>query len=167
MINQIDNLKNVISDIALRYCVLDMNSILRMMTKEKPRFALFDIKEEKLLFRFTFDNFFRYPKFYPYPIVKFYRDSVFSKIGSDNIWECVFRGILPKYILQLIDKEKDNFDHICLLQEVEKWETRLEQINPGDPLLIGVKNGVYYLLAKFDTTTQEEYMAREFALTSV
>lgn len=161
-----DNLKYVIQSIAEKYPVLDIDAILKMTIKEKPRFALFHIREEELIFRFS-TEFPKYPKHYPNSVIVFYRNSVYKNSRSHNVWQCAFRGILPKNIRHLIDEEQGNFEHICLLQEVEKWETRLEQVNPGDPLLIGVKNKVYYLLAKFDTTTQEEYVAREFCLTNV
>lgn len=77
-----------------------------------------------------------------------------------------FGGVLPENIRQLIVSNVHRFDNIGLVYEVGKWEMTTEKqpvrIVDRDPLVVGRKNGVYYLLAKFDTTPAEEWVKAEF-----
>lgn len=71
-----------------------------------------------------------------------------------------FSGIIPAEAKQQIQKAKTQFDSVLLLQEAVEWDAELHPV--PDPLIIGVKNGVYYLVGDFDTTTMEEYVKKEF-----
>lgn len=72
-----------------------------------------------------------------------------------------FVGVIPTSVRQLIRDNRAIFDCTMLVQEVVEWNAKVEQI--ADPLVVGIKNGVAYLVDRFDTTTMEEYVAREFS----
>lgn len=79
-----------------------------------------------------------------------------------------FSGVVPSKIRKMINDaalEKE-FDKLLLVQEVQEWTINKETISPPvrawDPLLVGVKAGKAFLLAQFDTTSLEEYVAKEF-----
>jgi hypothetical protein len=73
-----------------------------------------------------------------------------------------FSGIIPAEVRQRIRDTKQCFDKTLLIQEVVEWNATVERI--ADPLVIGVKNGVHYLVDRFDTTSLEDYVAREFSV---
>jgi len=80
-----------------------------------------------------------------------------------------FIGIIPKGTRNNIKNhvESEAWDDICVLQEVEKWHIKKPVINLNrklDPLVLGKKNKVWYLIDRFDTTTMEEYISKEFTI---
>ncbi len=72
-----------------------------------------------------------------------------------------FSGVMPAAIRETIHELRNShtFDSLLIVQEVKKWNVT---VRAADPLLIGIKNGAAYLVDRFDTTTAEEYVAREF-----
>lgn len=80
-----------------------------------------------------------------------------------------FIGIIPKGTRNNIKNHMESkvWDDICVLQEVEKWHIKKPVINLNrklDPLVLGKKNEVWYLIDRFDTTTMEEYISKEFTM---
>lgn len=76
-----------------------------------------------------------------------------------------FAGVIPDNVRQLITSNTHRFQKICLIYEVGKWQIDVERkpkVVDRDPLVVGYKQGVYYLLAKFDTTPAEEWVKAEF-----
>lgn len=80
-----------------------------------------------------------------------------------------FGGILPEEVRALSFRARNSalFDEVFILAEVPKWQIK-DTGTPllsrdGDPLLIGHEGGRFWLLAAFDVTPVEEYVAREYA----
>jgi hypothetical protein len=106
-----------------------------------------------------------------------------GQLGDTKIsFEARFTGLIPDRIRDEIkDLAVNVFEEVLLAQEVTEWsanvshdtsqyvsawerlDSKMEAIFASiDPLVIGVKNGCYYLVERFDTTTLEEYVSREF-----
>lgn len=91
-----------------------------------------------------------------------YVGSIFSE--TDISISAEYHGIIPDQVRDLINQELRHFDEICILAEVEEWKVN-KVIRPRlDPLVIGYKKSskTWFLLASYDTTPLEEYVAREF-----
>lgn len=88
-----------------------------------------------------------------------------------------FAGAIPAEVRTSIREARPKFEQIYIVTESPEWEmeafeertsegvyTRLnpKPIPQRDPLVIGEKNGKFWLIAVFDTTPTEEYVAREF-----
>jgi hypothetical protein len=54
----------------------------------------------------------------------------------------------------------ENFEKILLIREAAKNKWQPAPVT--DPLIVGEAQGKYYLIAKFDCTSAEEYVSREF-----
>ena len=77
-----------------------------------------------------------------------------------------FSGIIPSNIREIATNEKKNFGNIYLIEEAYNWKiddsvTIQKKQNP-DPLIVGSKDGKYFLLAKFDVTPLENLIATEY-----
>lgn len=77
-----------------------------------------------------------------------------------------FSGVIPQNVRDLISSEKSKFDSVLLVEEAHCWKINDETVsipkNP-DPLIIGKKDDIYYLLAKFDVTPLENLIATEYS----
>jgi hypothetical protein len=76
----------------------------------------------------------------------------------------VFTGAIPPEVKELLSSSSKLFDRIYIVNEPE-WQIqqKLVPFPPvPDPLVIGMKDGVHWLIASFDTTPSEEYIRREF-----
>jgi hypothetical protein len=98
--------------------------------------------------------------------------SLLDKKKTIRSFSYQFDGQIPDDVRAIYHKEKSNFDSIHLICDAKnRWvsETRpLPPPNP-DPLLVGVKRlksgkDLVFLLAKFDLTPAEQYVADEFAI---
>lgn len=82
-----------------------------------------------------------------------------------------FSGLVPENIRDIIKENKKKFDSIFLVEEAHSWDIvdTKKIIKPVveprnvDPLIIGVKNGKSWILAKFDVTPLEQLIASEFS----
>ena len=77
-----------------------------------------------------------------------------------------FAGVLPNEVRQKLISVRDKFDCIVIVQEVNAKDWAVSKIpkpKAADPLAIGFKNGVAYLICQFLTTPAEHYMASELA----
>lgn len=73
-----------------------------------------------------------------------------------------FVGVIPPTIRKLIrDKNRLGFSFMYIVQEVKDWKVTRTITDP-DPLVVGCYADVWYLVARFDVTTAEEYIAKEF-----
>lgn len=90
-----------------------------------------------------------------------------------------FKGLVPEAIRKLARDRGQTvtggaaFSTMHIVCEAEHWDYKIErdsrtlaEIFPApkpdpDPLLVGEFNGAYYLVAKFDMTPSEEWLARE------
>jgi hypothetical protein len=92
------------------------------------------------------------------PYVKDYMD--FTMELSSN-----FSGILPLSAREDIVENKERFDEIVVIAEADNWKLSEEVIrssyNP-DPLIIGIRKNLAYLISTFDITKLEDYVKREF-----
>lgn len=83
-----------------------------------------------------------------------------------------FNGVLPSDIRQLMQSftkfEGINsrvFDEVVMIAEAESWtqDSVITYYPPNpDPLIVGIKDSVAYLIASFDTTRMEDYVKKEF-----
>lgn len=77
-----------------------------------------------------------------------------------------FSGVIPKEIRKLVLTEQTNFDNIYLVEESHSWkiDDKIVEVPKNlDPLIIGKKNNVHFLLAKFDVTPLENIIATEYS----
>lgn len=79
-----------------------------------------------------------------------------------------YTGVIPTDIREIIQHEKnvDRFEHLALVCEVGKWETRWEPSPPReylDPILVGCRAGALWILGAFDPTPVEQYVLDEFS----
>jgi hypothetical protein len=75
-----------------------------------------------------------------------------------------FPGILPDDIRGLAKKalECKKFDQVALVF-TPAWSVSTKKVQtPPDPLLVGLHKGAWYLLAQFDATPEEHWLASEF-----
>jgi hypothetical protein len=87
--------------------------------------------------------------------------------GSRHSLSLALGGIVPDEARQIIRERGKDFERMYIVAEAGDWTwaeadnlpTRL--VN-GDPLLVGEKNGAFYLLHVFDMTPLEEYVRKEF-----
>lgn len=77
-----------------------------------------------------------------------------------------FSGLVPDNVRDLIMSEKRNFDSITLIEESYNWNIndsiKIQKKPNPDPLIVGRKNNIHYLLTKFDVTPLENLIATEF-----
>lgn len=93
-----------------------------------------------------------------------------------------FAGAIPADVRKQIAAAKPQFEHVYLVTESPEWElehfkgtengVRTHLHTPPipqqrDPLVIGEKQGKFWLIAAFDTTPAEEYVRKEFTLDRV
>lgn len=79
-----------------------------------------------------------------------------------------FTGVIPQEVREVIRKSRKQFDHIYIVTEAPEWKPSLEEtailrVPVGDPLVIGEKAGLFWLINAFDTTPAEEHAWREFS----
>ncbi len=75
-----------------------------------------------------------------------------------------FTGAIPQPIRLLLADVTKTFEEVYVINEPE-WtveEVIVPFQPPYDPLVIGFKDGISWLIASFDTTPAEEYIRREF-----
>ncbi len=76
-----------------------------------------------------------------------------------------FSGIIPPLAREEIVQHKYKFEEILVVAEADNWtfEKTVVHLNPNpDPLIIGVKKNLAYLISQFDITKLEDYVKREF-----
>ncbi len=91
---------------------------------------------------------------------------VFPGSDSDIVMTTKFAGVLPNEVRQKIEEVRSKFDCIAIVQDVDpkNWATtKVPKPRSADPLAIGFKKGIAYLICRFDTTPAEHYICSEFA----
>jgi hypothetical protein len=85
---------------------------------------------------------------------------------SDRPWDHIlwarFSGVIPDHIRERITTVRQDFDQILIVAEVPVWQ---QMVPHGDPLVVGRYGSLFWLVDKFDTTSIEEYVAKEFTAT--
>lgn len=78
-------------------------------------------------------------------------------------------GVVPESARKIIQDNRHDFNHIYIVAEAKDWKytknnkVRLDRIfGETDPLIIGRKNGIDYLLGTFDLTDLETWLSKEF-----
>jgi hypothetical protein len=89
------------------------------------------------------------------------RTSLYAKIK--------FSGAIPQHIRSAIRTATSQFEQIFIVAEAQNWEISTNSyvatptIPIGDPLVLGrSKEGLFWLVASFDTTSSESYVLDEF-----
>jgi hypothetical protein len=79
--------------------------------------------------------------------------------------ESEFTGLVPEHVRKKI-REKNNckFEQIVIIAEADNWtlDEKIEYMPNPDPLVVGVRGDLAYLIEKFDVTRIEEYVSKEF-----
>ena len=91
--------------------------------------------------------------------------AVFPGSSSDLKFCTKFAGVLSDDVRQKLAEVRSQFDFIVIVQEVnpKDWATRkAPKPRAADPLALGFKRGIAYLICRFDTTPGEDYIASEF-----
>lgn len=91
--------------------------------------------------------------------------AVFPGSSSDLKFCTKFAGVLSDDVRQKLAEVRSQFDFIVIVQEVnpKDWATRkVPKPRAADPLAMGFKRGIAYLICRFDTTPGENYTASEF-----
>src|SRR5574343_512728 len=89
-----------------------------------------------------------------------------NSLGISRSFTHTFSGLVPDNVRDLIMNEKRNFDSITLIEESYNWNIddsiKIQKKPNPDPLIVGRKNNIHYLLTKFDVTPLENLIATEF-----
>jgi len=76
-----------------------------------------------------------------------------------------FSGIVPKEVRNIIRANTHKFDHVCIISEADNWtynETVTYNPPNPDPLVVGIKDDLAYLICTFYVTKLENYIKTEF-----
>jgi len=77
-----------------------------------------------------------------------------------------FTGAIPDEVREKIRAAESSgeFDEVMLIAEVPEWkiDQTVVLVPKGDPLVVGKKGELLWLIDAFDTTPIEEYVAKEF-----
>lgn len=77
-----------------------------------------------------------------------------------------YAGIIPADIRDVIHTEKQarRFDDLAFVCDADRWQVGVTEIPRVyfDPILVGLKAGALWVLATFDPTPVESYIASEF-----
>lgn len=75
-----------------------------------------------------------------------------------------YEGAMPESVCDVIHKYRDLFDGVFIVANAPEWKRDVvTAIVPGDPLVIGVKDHVLYLIASYDLEPIEK-VAMQLAL---
>jgi hypothetical protein len=96
------------------------------------------------------------------------RNDYWSEVTVTGRYRTEFSGVIPPAVREIIKKAQKQFDNIYIVTEAPDWELSFQQVvvSPvpvGDPLVIGEKAGLFWLVNAFDTTPAEEHAWREFS----
>ncbi len=80
--------------------------------------------------------------------------------------ESRFTALVPDHIRKIIRDKKNctDFEQIVVIAEADNWTIDEEIVyapNP-DPLVVGIRGDLAYLIEKFDVTKVEKYVSKEF-----
>jgi len=74
-----------------------------------------------------------------------------------------FPGIVPDHIREKVVQSRGEFSSLGFVYAPSwKYEKTNAALIDPDPLLVGCKNDVWYLISKFDVTPPENWLAKEF-----
>jgi hypothetical protein len=78
-----------------------------------------------------------------------------------------YLGVIPDDVREIIRKEQvtPRFERLALVCETDQWQTSWTKAPPPelfDPILVGERAGVLWVLAAFDPTPVEQYLLNEF-----
>lgn len=167
--------------LAAKYPRLSLQPLTWRDENKRPRLIPFSVQSAH--FRFTIDDP-DHNSFYirngevlpitpkmPQPIVACYQDVLQSikRRGTIATLSTKWEGVLPPNVRQIVKANSDfKRDDMYLLAEPTNWELTFQKLperplNP-DPLLVGYAEGSFWLLAQFDVTPLEHYVASEFAV---
>ena len=67
------------------------------------------------------------------------------------------KSVVPESVSAIVDEVRDRFDEILVAWEAD-WQPR-----KGDPIVIGRKEGYFYVVATWDLTQLESFVMGVFA----
>lgn len=89
-------------------------------------------------------------------------------IYYNHSFTAIPNGFVPDRVRRNIESYKGKFERICLLFEAD-WDysisekTTWAKAKGNDPLVVGIRNGVWYIIDEFDLTEREEFLKEKFA----
>lgn len=162
--------------LAEKYPRLSLQPLTWRDENKRPRLIPFSIQNAS--FRFTVDDSDHWTRFgrhepitpkMPYPIINCYKDVLASirQRGFITTLSTNWEGVIPPDVRQIAKNNTDfKQSDMYLIAEPTKWELSFEKLPERpfnyDPLLVGYAEGSFWLLAKFDVTPLEHYVASEF-----
>lgn len=96
-----------------------------------------------------------------------YNEPYYYKVDLTGTVTAKFAGIIPQPVREKIHKARPHFDEILIVTEAPEWKYSFKDksfipVPVGDPLVIGAKGGLFWLIDVFDTTPAEDHVRREF-----
>lgn len=80
-----------------------------------------------------------------------------------------FGGLIPDAVREAIRKAQNQFERLIIVAEVPRWDVQTQghivvppPLPAGDPLVIGCKDSLYWLVTAFDTTPAEQFVVESF-----
>ncbi|MBX9666765.1 MAG: hypothetical protein K2X93_04060 [Candidatus Obscuribacterales bacterium] len=176
------NIDNNVRPIDAQFPRIDMSFLEQKRTIpgksfQMPKFAMFSIDNPKcaLSARSTYGHETPASTSTPAIFAKLADLSVLCQYALDQRYrygyhslevkaEATFKGAIPATVRAVLVDAKKTFQQVYLVNEPE-WtvdEVAIPFVPPVDPLVIGFRDGIFWLIASFDTTPAEEYIRREF-----
>ena len=153
----------------------DAKTYKRKEMMQVPALAYIPLSEGKLELSVRYGGDIIIPRQLPEAVKKAYTETL-HPITRFLDWDhynrvtltYAYPGVIPTDIREIIQREKnvDRFEHLALVCEVGKWETRWEPAPPReylDPILVGCRAGALWILGAFDPTPVEQYVLDEFS----
>ena len=105
----------------------------------------------------------------PEPRSSWSSDETHLEAGTSLYAKIKFSGAIPQHVRSAIRTATSQFEEIYIVAEAQNWEigttsyVAAPSIPIGDPLVLGrSKEGLFWLVASFDTTSSESYVLDEF-----
>lgn len=156
------------ANISSVYPEIELSFLRKRLRSGLPRFAVFPVFENRSMLWKTssYKDFDGVDPRLPVTIRTSYEASFpWGSSWLDVQHSTAFRGFVPAETKKKIKKARSLFSKKELWIIAERAEKDWKALpESGDPLVIGhlVKSGRSFLVDKFDTTPEEEYVVREF-----
>lgn len=137
-----------------------------------PRFAMFDLSQPRFEVHAHADYYNRrdYVVSTPHCFQEFFdgksmieaaRKYYSRTYEMDVKVTATFNGVLPTEVRDMVRDIREKFDHIYLIGEAE-FKVNSEVAVTSAPLVVGEKDGAFWVITVFDATPSTDYVEREF-----
>jgi len=161
------------------YKLIDL-SFLKMRNKDgMPKFAVFGLTNKTCYFKVECTkNDVKFSSNIREDFIEKYFADIFERVGKQAIAKMhsylsdisvtllsKFDGLVPEPVRAKINIARPKMDSIYLIKEATNWslEQQETKLPPApDPLIVGVEGEFAFLIERFDLTTLENYVSKEF-----